>query len=54
MKILVLGLGYVGSTMAACLAKGDHAVVGIDKSASKLAAVAEGRSPVREPGSRSC
>jgi GDP-mannose 6-dehydrogenase len=50
MKILVLGLGYVGSTMTACLAKGDHAVVGIDKSASKVAAVAEGRSPVREPG----
>ena len=35
--------------MAACLAKGDHAVVGIDKSAAKLAAVAAGRSPVREP-----
>jgi GDP-mannose 6-dehydrogenase len=50
MKILVLGLGYVGSTMAACLTKDGHAIVGIDKSASKLAAVAEGRSPVREPG----
>jgi GDP-mannose 6-dehydrogenase len=50
MKIVVLGLGYVGSTMAACLTKDEHAVVGIDKNASKLAAVAEGRSPVREPG----
>src|ERR671919_1435067 len=50
MKILVLGLGYVGSTMAACLTKDEHAVVGIDKNASKLAAVAAGRSPVREPG----
>src|SRR5919106_2714843 len=50
MKILVLGLGYVGSTMAACLTKDEHAVVGIDKAASKLAAVAQGRSPVREPG----
>ena len=50
MKILVLGLGYVGSTMAACLTKCGHAVVGIDKSAGKVAAVAAGRSPVREPG----
>jgi GDP-mannose 6-dehydrogenase len=49
-KVLVLGLGYVGSTMAACLAKSGHSVVGIDISPDKLAIVAAGRSPVREPG----
>jgi GDP-mannose 6-dehydrogenase len=50
MKVLVLGLGYVGSTMAACLARSGHSVVGIDPSPAKLALVAAGRSPVREPG----
>jgi GDP-mannose 6-dehydrogenase len=49
MKVLVLGLGYVGSTMAACLAKSGHTVVGIDPNPGKLAMVAAGRSPVREP-----
>ena len=49
MKHILLGLGYVGSTMAACLTKAGHRVVGIDKDSSKLAAVAAGRSPVREP-----
>jgi GDP-mannose 6-dehydrogenase len=49
MKMLILGLGYVGSTMAACLTKSGHTVVGIDNNASKVAAVAHGRSPVREP-----
>jgi GDP-mannose 6-dehydrogenase len=48
-KVLVLGLGYVGSTMAACLAKSGHTVVGIDTNPGKLARVAAGRSPVREP-----
>jgi GDP-mannose 6-dehydrogenase len=49
MKILVLGVGYVGSTMAACLAKSGHTVVGIDPNRGKLAMMAAGRSPVREP-----
>ena len=49
MKLIVLGLGYVGSTMAACLTRAGHQVVGIDKSPGKVAAVAAGRSPVREP-----
>jgi GDP-mannose 6-dehydrogenase len=48
-KVIILGLGYVGSTMAACLTKGGHAVVGIDENASKLGALAQGTSPVREP-----
>lgn len=50
MKILVLGLGYVGSTTAACLSKSGHTLIGIDTNPGKLAMVAAGRSPVREPG----
>ena len=49
MKLIVLGLGYVGSTMAACLTRAGHQVVGIDNNPGKVAAVAAGRSPVREP-----
>lgn len=36
--------------MAACLSKSGHTVVGIDTSPGKVALVAAGRSPVREPG----
>jgi GDP-mannose 6-dehydrogenase len=48
-KVLVLGLGYVGSTMAACLTRSGHHVVGIDTNPGKRDLVAAGRSPVREP-----
>ena len=50
MKVLVFGLGYVGSTMAACLSESGHTVVGIDTNPEKVGLVAAGRSPVREPG----
>ena len=50
MKVIVLGIGYVGSTMTACLTKAGHRVIGIDKDPSKVAALAAGSSPVREPG----
>ena len=50
MKILVLGLGYVGATVAACLADRGHAVIGVDRSRAKAAAMAAGIPPVREPG----
>jgi GDP-mannose 6-dehydrogenase len=49
MKALVFGLGYVGTTMAACLTKCGHRVVGIDTNPDKLSIVGAGRSPVREP-----
>ena len=49
MRIAILGLGYVGTTTAACLAKDGHHVLGVDINAEKVAAIGEGRSPVVEP-----
>lgn len=50
MYIVVYGLGYVGLTAAACLAKGGHRVLGVDVSDEKVAAVNRGLSPITEPG----
>lgn len=49
MKVVVLGLGYVGSTVAACLLKSGHTVVGIDISEAKVDKVRRGLSPIVEP-----
>ena len=49
MQIAILGLGYVGTTTAACLAKGGHHVLGVDINPEKVAAIGAGRSPVVEP-----
>ena len=50
MRVVVVGLGYVGSVCVACLARDGFDVVGIDISPSKVRLVEEGRSPVLEPG----
>jgi GDP-mannose 6-dehydrogenase len=50
MKIAVFGLGYVGMTTAACLARQGHEVLGVDVSDEKVAIVNAGESPIREPG----
>lgn len=50
MKVAVFGLGYVGTVTAAGLASSGHEVVGVDVDPLKVDAVAEGRSPVVEPG----
>jgi GDP-mannose 6-dehydrogenase len=49
MKLLVWGLGYVGSVSAGCLALSGHEVVGIEPNMAKVETLRSGRSPVREP-----
>jgi len=50
MKVVILGLGYVGSVCAGCLARDGFEVVGVDVSESKVRRVLSGKSPVMEPG----
>ncbi len=50
MKVAVIGLGYVGTVTAACLASKGHQVWGVDVSAAKVDEIHAGRSPVTEPG----
>jgi GDP-mannose 6-dehydrogenase len=50
MKVVVLGLGYVGSVCAGCLVRDGFEVVGIDVSEAKVKRVQSGASPVLEPG----
>jgi GDP-mannose 6-dehydrogenase len=50
MRVAVLGLGYVGTVTAACLATNGHDVWGVDVDAAKVDDIRAGRSPVVEPG----
>jgi len=50
MKISVFGAGYVGLVQASCLANLGHDVVCAELSASRLAALAQGKTPFYEPG----
>lgn len=50
MKILVWGLGYVGTVAGACLAQLGHDVIGVDPVAAKVTALNEGKSSFYEPG----
>jgi GDP-mannose 6-dehydrogenase len=48
-RVAVLGVGYVGTVTAACLADAGHYVVGVDPDGTKVRALASGTSPVVEP-----
>ena len=50
MRLSVFGIGYVGTVVAACLARDGHSVCAVDINQDKVDALARGRSPVIEPG----
>jgi GDP-mannose 6-dehydrogenase len=50
MRVVVVGLGYVGSVCSACLASRGHTVVGVDTSSFKVDCIDRGESPIVETG----
>ena len=50
MKVAGVGLGYVGTVTAACMATNGYDVWGVDVDAAKVDEIRAGRSPVAEPG----
>jgi UDPglucose 6-dehydrogenase len=50
MDISVVGCGYVGTTLAACLAELGHTVTAIDIDESVIERLGAGRAPIVEPG----
>jgi UDPglucose 6-dehydrogenase len=50
MKITVVGTGYVGLVVGACLAETGNDVICVDKDADKIATLEAGRMPIYEPG----
>src|SRR4029077_17232377 len=50
MKVSVIGLGKLGSPMAACLAARGLTVIGVDSDPRKVEAINRGEPPVHEPG----
>ena len=50
MKIAVVGTGYVGLVVGACLAENGHEVICVDKDEAKVRALQKGKIPIYEPG----
>jgi UDPglucose 6-dehydrogenase len=50
MRIAVVGTGYVGLVVGACLAENGNAVICVDKDAAKIKTLESGRMPIYEPG----
>lgn len=49
MKVSVIGLGYVGTVVAGCLARDGHDVIGVDVEQHKVDLINHGESPIVEP-----
>jgi UDPglucose 6-dehydrogenase len=49
-RVCVIGLGKLGSPLAACLASKGLTVVGVDNDPRKIDAINQGKAPVHEPG----
>jgi UDPglucose 6-dehydrogenase len=50
MKIVVVGTGYVGLVVGACLAENGNNVICVDRDTSKIDMLRAGRMPIYEPG----
>jgi len=50
MNIAVVGTGYVGLVLGACLAENGNTVICVDKDAAKIDTLTAGRMPIYEPG----
>ena len=50
MKIAVVGTGYVGLVVGACLSENGNDVICVDKDELKIRTLEEGRMPIYEPG----
>ena len=50
MRIIVWGLGYVGTVSAACLAQLGHEVIGVEPNLTKVEALNAGYNVIKEPG----
>ena len=50
MRISIYGMGYVGVVSSGCLLRDGHEVIGVDPAIAKVEDLAQGRSPIQEPG----
>ena len=50
MRIAVVGTGYVGLVVGACLAENGNDVICVDKDLAKIEMLRAGRMPIYEPG----
>ena len=50
MKIAIVGTGYVGLVLGACLSENGNDVICVDKDTAKIATVLAGKMPIYEPG----